>query len=81
MANDGRIEIWDLKKDSLGPQLTEWDRTTPGPHAPEDEASKIKTPKTVVKFSRASPVVLTGSIDGRVGVYRTYGLDHGPVSD
>ena len=81
MANDGRIEIWDLKKDSLGPQLTHYDSTTPGPHDPNDDTTNIKTPKTVVKFSRASPVVLTGSIDGRVGVYRTYGLDHGPVSD
>lgn len=81
VANDGRVEIWDLKKDSLAPQLTHYDRTVPPPFDPKDDSTKIKTPKTVVKFSRASPVVLTGSIDGQVGVYRTYGLDHGPVSD
>ena len=79
VANDGRIEIWDLKKDSLQPQLTEYDRI-PG-SAPDDENGRIHTPKTVVKFSRESPVILTGAIDGQVGVYRTYGLEHGSVTD
>jgi WD40 repeat protein len=73
VANDGRIEIWDLKKNSLGPQLDHWDKT------PEGEI--VTTPKTVVKFSKTSPVILAGAIDGRVCVYRTYGLEHGPVSD
>ena len=57
----------------MAPQLDEWDRT------PEGE--KITTPKTVIKFSKTSPVILSGAVDGRVGVYRTYGLEHGPVSD
>ena len=38
-------------------------------------------PKTVVEFSQTSPVILAGALDGRVCVYRTYGLEHGPVSD
>lgn len=73
VANDGRIEIWDLKKDSLGPQLIEYDK--------DAQNENVHTPKTVVKFSKTSPVILSGSTDGRVGVYRTYGLEHGPVSD
>ena len=35
----------------------------------------------MVKFSKTSPVILTGSTDGKVDVYRTHGLEHGPVSD
>ena len=37
-------------------------------------------PKTVVKFSTVSPVIMAGSLDGRVSVYRLSGLEHGPVS-
>jgi len=74
VANDGRIEIWDLKRDSLAPQLFQWDQD---PKTGED----ITTPKTVVKFSKTSPVILAGSTDGKVCVYRTRGLEHGPVSD
>ena len=74
VANDGRIEIWDLKRDSLAPQLYQWD-TDP------KTGEEIKTPKTVVKFSKTSPVILAGSTDGKVCVYRTRGLEHGPVSD
>jgi len=73
VADDGRIEIWDLKRDSLGPQLSKWDT--------EADGSEKKTPKTVVKFSKTSPVILSGSTDGKVDVYRTHGLEHGPVSD
>ena len=47
----------------------------------DDEGNKITVPKTVVEFSQSSPVVLAGALDGRVCVYRTYGLEHGPVSD
>ena len=41
----------------------------------------MTVPKTVVKFSKTSPVLLAGSIDGKTCVYRSYGLEHGPVSD
>ena len=50
-------------------------------HDKDANGEPIKTPKTVVKFSKTSPVILSGATDGRVGVYRTYGLEHGPVSD
>ena len=30
---------------------------------------------------KTSPVILAGSTDGKVCVYRTRGLEHGPVSD
>ena len=73
VANDGRIEIWDLKRNSLGPQLEYKDKDANG--------NEVTTPKTVVKFMKTSPVILTGSTDGKVCVYRTRGLEHGPVSD
>ena len=74
MANDGRVEIWDLKRNSLGPQLEYKDKDPV-------TGQEITTPKTVVKFMKTSPVILAGSTDGKVCVYRTRGLEHGPVSD
>jgi len=74
VANDGRIEIWDLSRDSLAPQLDQWDKD---PVTGQD----INTPKTVVRFMKTSPVILAGTTDGKVSVYRTRGLEHGPVSD
>ncbi len=73
VANDGRIEIWDLKRDSLGSQIEHWDKN--------EEGELVTVPKTVVKFSKTSPVILAGSADGSVCVYRLNGLEHGPVSD
>ncbi len=73
VANDGRIELWDLKRDSLGSQIEHFDKN--------EDGEIINVPKTVVKFSKTSPVILAGSLDGRVNVYRLNGLDHGPVSD
>ena len=63
-----------MKRDSLAPQLDQWDKD---PVTGQD----VTTPKTVVKFMKTSPVILAGSTDGKVSVYRTRGLEHGPVSD
>jgi len=73
VANDGRIEIWDLKKDNLAPVKTYFDKDSDG--------KEINTAKTVVRFSRNSPVLLAGSENGKVGVYRTLGLEHVQVSE
>lgn len=73
VANDGRIEIWDLKKDNLAPVKTYFDK--------DGDGKEINTAKTVVRFSRNSPVLLAGSEDGKVGVYRTLGLEHVQVSE
>jgi len=73
VANDGRIEIWDLKRDVLSPVLTHFDK--------DAAQNEIHIPKTAVKFSRNSPVVLAGTVDGKVGVYRTHGLEHVQVSE
>jgi len=43
--------------------------------------NELHDAKTAVKFSRNSPVVLAGTEDGRVGVYRTHGLEHVQVSE
>ena len=72
VANDGRIEIWDLFRDNLGPMLTHFDRNG------EEE---LKVPKTVVAFSKNAPVILTGNARGQVDVYRVNGLEHVQVSE
>ena len=73
VANDGRIEIWDLK-DHLAPIL-------PSYFDKKEDGTLDHTPRTVVKFSHSAPVIFTGKVDGTVGVYRTKGLEHGPVSE
>ena len=73
VANDGRIEVWDLKRDSLQPQLTHFDK------ASEEESDH--TPRTVIKFSKSAPVIFTGNLAGKVGVYRTLGLEHEQVTE
>ena len=73
VANDGRIEIWDLKIDPLMPVVCHFDKDIAG--------NDINTPKTVVKCSKNSPVLLAGTEQGKVGVYRTMGLEHVQVSE
>ena len=73
VANDGRIEIWDLFTEPLNPVVTYFD--------PDDNGEPIKTPKTIVRFSVTSPVILTGNLKGEVDVYRTKGLEHVQVSE
>jgi WD40 repeat protein len=76
VADDGRLEIWDLKENYLSPVVTHFDLDADGK---EDH-----TPKTVVRFtpnfSKMSPVVMTGNSKGEVDVYRTRGFEHMQVS-
>ena len=46
VANDGRIEIWDIKLNALKPQVTHFDK-----FGPQDEEVVDNTPKTSVRFS------------------------------
>lgn len=73
VTNDGRIEIWDLFKNNLGPLVTHFDTN--------DDGSEDKTPKTIVRFSASCPVILSGNEKGEVDVYRSKGLEHVQVSD
>jgi len=73
VTNDGRIEIWDLKKDNLNPLIIHFDQGADG--------QRTNVPKTVVAFSRDSPVILTGNSRGQVDVYRVNGLEHVQVSE
>jgi len=68
VAEDGRIELWDLKN-NIEPRLSWWDKQE-GTNAP------IKVAKTCVRWSRASPVIVTGNTQGVVDVYRHFGLQH-----
>lgn len=73
VADDGRIEIWDLKLDPINPRKILFD---------DDDRSKCVA-KTVVRFlvqGSKAPIILTGNSNGHVDVYRSYGLKHGPVS-
>ena len=68
VTNDGRVEVWDLKIDNLGPIITYFDE--------DEDGKRVHTPKTIVKFSPTAPVILTGNLNGQVDVYRTRGLEH-----
>ena len=46
VANDGRIEIWDIKLNPLKPQVTHFDKL-----GGKDEEVVDNTPKTCVRFS------------------------------
>lgn len=72
VADDGRIEIWDLKRDNLSPLICYFDLDAAG--------NKIHTAKTAIKFATTLPVLMTGDIEGRVHVYRTMGLEHDQVT-
>jgi hypothetical protein len=54
--------------DNLGPIVTHFDKI--------EEGVDDKTPKTIVRFSASSPVLLTGNLVGGVDVYRIKGLEH-----
>jgi hypothetical protein len=56
VADDGRIEIWDIKLNPLNPQTTHFDR-----FGPKGEETIDHTPKTVVRFSQEYPVMVTGN--------------------
>lgn len=72
VSNDGRIEIWDLFKNNLEPKLIWWDKI--------NKKTKSNVAKTCVRWSRQSPVLVTGNVKGVVDVYRTFGLEHVQVS-
>ena len=74
VANDGRIEIWDLFEDNLKPMKMWFDKNSSG--------EELHIPKTVVRFNDSiSPVLFTGNSKGQIGVYRSYGLEHVQVSE
>jgi WD40 repeat protein len=72
VADDGRVEIWDLRLTNLEPRLTFFDKIT--------KKIRSNTSKTCVRWSRESPVIVTGNVEGVVHVYRTNGLEHVQVS-
>lgn len=53
---------------NLGPVVTHFDVMGDG--------TEDKTPKTTVRFSASSPVILSGNEKGEVDVYRSKGLEH-----
>lgn len=73
VANDGRIEIWDLYEDPLEPMKLWYDKGPDGENDP--------TKKTSVRWSRTSPILVSGNEKGIVDVYRTFGLEHVQVSE
>lgn len=66
VADDGRIEIWDLARKAIQPIII------------QDIGTK---PKKSIKFSPAGKVVATGNSEGVIDVFRIYNLEHSPVSD
>ena len=66
VADDGRIEIWDLAQQTIDPVI----RWKP------EESSKINIPKKCIKFSRSSQVIASGDTDFDIDVFRLYNLKH-----
>ena len=66
VADDGRIEIWDLARSAIQPIIVNTDDFMP---------------KKSIKFNEGGKVVATGSAGGTIEVYRIYNMEHAPVSD
>lgn len=77
VANDGRIEVWDLKINALQPLLTHFDKVK----NEEGEEVNVTTPRTIVKIGKFNPIIFTGNTLGQVTVYRTHGLEHEQVTE
>lgn len=86
VTNDGRVEIWDLFKDNLKPVLEYFDKNAEGEVRIIFDLltwllQRMNIPKTVIRFSKNAPVILTGNMKGQVDVYRVNGLEHVQVSE
>ena len=66
VADDGRIEIWDLARSAIQPIIINM----------EDKASKKS-----IKFSEGGKIVAAGDSEGCIAIYRIYNMEHSPVSD
>ena len=66
VADDGRIEIWDLARSAIQPIIINL----------EDKA-----PKKSIKFSEGGKIVAAGDSEGCIAIYRIYNMEHSPVSD
>ncbi len=67
VADDGRIEIWDLAKLTIDPVA--------------EYKSEKEIPKKSIKFSSSSQIVATGDNDFGIDIFRIYNLEHEKVSD
>mmetsp|Transcript_114987 Transcript_114987/g.199397 ORF Transcript_114987/g.199397 Transcript_114987/m.199397 type:complete len:850 (-) Transcript_114987:113-2662(-) len=68
--DDGRVELWDLSEKPLDPIVT---------HFPRDHMTR--RPRTCVRFSPNSPVLIAGDDQGSVDVMRMYNTDVQYYSD
>ena len=66
VADDGRIELWDLARSAIQPIYI------------VQEESGIA--KKCIKFSEGK-VIATGNADGTIDIFRIYNMEHSPVSD
>ena len=66
VADDGRIEIWDLARSAIQPIIINLD----------DKAAKKS-----IKFSDGGKIVAAGDSEGTIAIYRIYNMEHSPVSD
>jgi len=62
--DDGRVELWDLKRKPLDPIIVHYPRDLQG-----------TTRRTCVRFSSNSPVLIAGDDNGSVDVMRMYNCD------
>jgi hypothetical protein len=62
--DDGRVELWDLKKKPLDPVVVHYPRGLQG-----------NCRRTCVRFSTNSPVLISGDAHGCVDVMRMYNCE------
>jgi len=67
VADDGRVEIWDLSKLTIDPII----------EFKDDKGIAKKS----IKFSSSSHIVATGDSDFGIDIFRIYNLEHEKVSD
>ena len=66
VADDGRIEIWDLARKAIQPIII------------EDIGTAAKKS---IKFAKGAKIIATGNAEGNIDVFRIYNMEHSPVSD
>lgn len=68
-ARDGRLEIWDLEKESLDPIHVDWYGQAARP------TDKPCAARTCLRFNPNHPVIATGNTAGEITIYRLNGYE------
>ena len=70
VARDGRLELWDLHKKSLDPIYVDWNGKS------KHSIEKQYPARTCVRFNPQDPVLVSGTVEGQISVYRINGYEN-----